>query len=132
MTDVDARGGAVVLAVVGAVGCAALAVAHAGVEVPLLSALGPGGSQPVWPAAVAFSAATLAYAAVAAGLQAGAAWAWWAGMALFAVTVVGALQPFRGVGSLAGIVLGVLGLVLLALPSARGLRRAPRRARVGD
>lgn len=110
------------LAVAGAVGCAVLAVAHAGVEIPGVSALGPGGSRAVWPAAVAFAVGVCAYATVAAGLRAGAAWAWWAGEALFAATVVGALRPFRGVGSVAGAVLGLDGAALLALPSGRRLR----------
>jgi hypothetical protein len=38
-----------------AVGSALLAIGHMGVQIPLLSALGPGGTRAVVPAAVAFS-----------------------------------------------------------------------------
>lgn len=107
------------LAVLGALGTAALSVGHAGVELPLLSALGPGGSRAVPPAAISFAVGAVAYAAVAIGLFAGRRWAWWAGMALYVLTLVSATTPWRGVGSAAGVALALAGLAALLVPGSR-------------
>ena len=97
-----------------------MAVAHAGVEVPLVSALGPGGNRPVWPAAIAFGTAAGLYAVVAAGLGRARRWADPAAAALFAVTLVGALVPFRGAGSVVGAAIAACGLALLAIARRGG------------
>lgn len=104
-----------------AVGSALMAVAHAGVDIPLLSGLGPGGAGAVPPAVVAFTVSALLFAAVAYGAFRGRAWAWAAGLVLSALTVLGAAMPYRGVVSLAGI---VLGLVIIALLLSRPGRSA--------
>lgn len=116
---------AVAVAALGAAATGLLAVGHAGVEIALVTALGPGGSRPVWPAAAAFTVAAVAYAAVAVGLARRRAWAVPLATVVFGVTVLGALLPYRGVGSLVGAGIGVVGLVLLA--AARGRSTAPRR-----
>ena len=97
-----------------AVGSALLAVAHAGVRIPVLSALGPGGSEPVVPAAIAFTVATCLHGAVAYGVARRRGWAWPLGVLVAAVTLIGAAVPFRGVGSVIGIALAgtELGLLL--------------------
>jgi hypothetical protein len=97
-----------------------MAVAHAGVEIPLVSGLGPGGSRAVWPAAVAFGVATVAYLAVAVGLRRRSRWSRLAGLGLFGVTVLASLVPFRGAGSVIGALLGAAGCALLARRSPRG------------
>lgn len=97
-----------------AVGSALLAVGHAGVRIPVVSALGPGGSEPVVPAAIAFVVATCLHGAVAVGVARRRPWAWPLGVLVAAVTLIGATTPFRGVGSIVGIVLAgaELGLLL--------------------
>jgi hypothetical protein len=97
-----------------AVGSALLAVGHAGVRIPGVSALGPGGSDPVVPAAIAFTVATCLHGAVAFGVAGRRPWAWPLGVLVAAVTLIGAAAPFRGVGSVIGIVLAgtELGLLL--------------------
>lgn len=100
-------------------GCALLAVGHAGVRLPLMSALGPGGDRAVPVAAAIFTVATVAYAVVTRGLLARRRWAWPAGLVLGALTVVGAARPFRGVGSGVGIVLALAIVAALASPAGR-------------
>ena len=97
-----------------AVGSALLAVGHAGVRIPVVSALGPGGSEPVVPAAIAFTVATCLHGAVAYGVARRRGWAWPLGVLVAAVTLIGAGVPFRGVGSVIGIALAgtELGLLL--------------------
>jgi hypothetical protein len=112
--------------VVGAAGAALLTVGHAGITVPVISALGPGGSRPVWPAAIAFAVGTAMHVAVAVVLvRSYSRWAWTAGMAVFCLTVVASLVPFRGAGSVVGAVVGLVGAGLLATPAARAA--LPRR-----
>jgi hypothetical protein len=97
-----------------AAGSALLAVGHAGVRIPVVSVLGPGGSDPVVPAAIAFTVAACLHGAVAYGVVRRRAWAWPVGVLVAAVTLIGAAVPFRGVGSVVGIVLAgaELGLLL--------------------
>jgi hypothetical protein len=100
----------------------ALAVAHSGVDVPLLSRIGPGGGDAVVPAAVAFTIATALLAVVAVGLWRGRAWAWAAGLALHGIILAGAALPYRGMASLVGIVLTGTAFILLASrPGRRAL-----------
>jgi hypothetical protein len=107
-----------------AVGSALLAVGHMGVEIPLVSALGPGGSRPVWPAAIAFAVATGLHGAVCYGVARRRGWAWPLGVLVGAVTQVGATTPLRGAGSVIGIV--------RAAPEGGLLRTSgPRRSKRG-
>lgn len=112
---------AVVVTIVGALGSLAMSVAHAGVTIPLFSALGPQGNRAIWPAAGAFAVGTVLYAVTAYGLARRRAWSWAAGIAVHALTLLSAAFPYRGVGSLAGIVVAGSGLVLLMLPAVRAV-----------
>ncbi len=103
------------VAALAALGCLLLAVAHTGIEVPLLSSLGPRGDA-VPPAVVAFSVGTALFATLAVGIRRQAAWATWAGLAVSALAVLSGIGQFRGVVSAVGIVLALLlgGLLLAA------------------
>lgn len=105
------------LAVLAAVGAALMAVAHLGVDVPLLPTQGLGRAVP--PAAAAFTLGTILFAAVAWGLRSSARWAWWLGLVGFALALQGSAMPYRGVGSAVGIALSVLGLAALLHPATR-------------
>ena len=96
-----------------------LAVGHAGVAIPVLSAVGPGGTRPVWPAAGAFTAMTLALGTVVIGLARRRGWAWPAGVGLHALAVLSGLGQYRGVASAVGIVIGAVALALLLSPPGR-------------
>lgn len=102
-----------------AAGSALMAVAHAGVRIPLFSALGPGGDSPVPPAVIAFTIGGLLHATVAYGVARQRAWAWPVGILVAAVTLLGAAMPFRGAGSVVGIVLAGAQLALLLTGTAR-------------
>lgn len=115
---------AVALATISALGTSLLAVAHTGVTVPLLSALGPqGGAVP--PAVVAFTVATLLFAVLAFGLRRAARWAWVGGLVLAAASILGGVGQFRGVVSAIGIGLAVVLLGVLLAPSSRRAVGAP-------
>jgi hypothetical protein len=107
------------LAAAQAVGCALLAIGHAGVVIPIVSALGPGGSRPVTVAALAFSAAALAYAAVSAGVFRRGRWAWAMALALNLLALAGGLRQFRGAVSAVGLVLSAAAVALLLSPTVR-------------
>ena len=102
-----------------ALGCLAMAIAHAGVEIPGLSAIGPGGDQVVIPAVIAFSVAAVLLAVLTLGLWQRRPWAWAAGLAVHGVVLAGSAMPYRGVGSLIGILLAGTAFVLLASPAGR-------------
>src|SRR5688572_14148440 len=119
MSQQQARTSIAVLSGVLAVGCAVMAIAHAGVEVPLLSQLGPGGNDPVWPAVIAFSIGALVLAFVAIGASRARAWAWALGLVVHALIVLFALLPFRGVGSAVAIVISVASVALLLSRAGR-------------
>lgn len=105
-----------------AVGCLAMAIAHAGVRVPLLDRLGPGGGDAVVPAAIAFTVATALLGVLAAGLWRQRPWAWAAGLAVHGVVLAGAAFPYRGWGSLVGIVLaGGVFVLLVSRPGRDAL-----------
>lgn len=97
-----------------ALGCLALAIGHSGIAVPLVSRLGPGGGRAVVPAAIAFAVATILLVVLAVGLWRRRAWAWAAGLAVHGVVLAGASFPYRGWGSLVGIVLAGTAFILLA------------------
>lgn len=107
------------ISVIAALGAALLAIGHAGVEIPLLSALGPGGDRAVPPAAAAFTVATVLYAALAAGAFSGARWAWPLGLAVHGLAVLSGLASFRGAASAMGIALGVAAVAILLSPGGR-------------
>lgn len=112
---------AAVTAAIGACGAALMAVAHLGVDVPLLPTQGLGRAVP--PAAAAFTVGAAVFALTAYGLQRRARWAWALGLLAFALALQGSAMPYRGVGSAVGIALSALGLGLLLLPATRaGLR----------
>jgi hypothetical protein len=113
---------ATALTAVLALGCLALAIGHSGVAVPLISRLGPGGGTAVIPAAIAFSVATLLLAVLAIGMWRRRAWSWAAGLAVHGIVVAGAAFPYRGWGSLIGIVLaGVVFVLLVSRPGRDAL-----------
>lgn len=111
-----------VLSAILAVGCIAMAVAHAGVEVPVLSRFGPGGDRAVPPAVIVFTIGALLLGVIAFGTLRRRAWAWAGGTVVHALVVLGAVMPYRGVGSLVAIVLAGLALaVLLSRPARSAL-----------
>jgi hypothetical protein len=114
------------LTVVAAVGTALLSVAHMGVDVPLLSAIGPGGDRAVPVAAVAFGVGALVYAVVAAGLFGRRRWAWAAGVAVSVLSIASGLGNFRGAASAAGIAVSLAVLALLLTPAMRAWCRRRR------
>lgn len=105
------------LAVLAALGAALMAVAHLGVDLPLLPTQGLGRAVPA--AAAAFTLGTILFAGVAWGLRSGARWAWWLGLVGFALALQGSAMPYRGAGSAVGIALSVLGLAALLHPATR-------------
>lgn len=96
-----------------ALGCAALAIAHAGLEVPLLSRIGPGGDRAVIPAAVAFTTATVVLAAVAFGAWRARPWAWALGIVVHGLVFLGSAFPYRGPASLVGVIISAACVALL-------------------
>lgn len=113
MTVPNVRAAVAALSALLALGCAALAIGHAGVNVPLLSQIGPGGSRAVVPAAVAFTVATIVLVAVALGVWRARPWAWALGVVVHALVLLGSAVPFRGVASLVAIIISGLSLALL-------------------
>ncbi len=97
-----------------ALGAALLAVGHAGVSLPLVSALGPGGDRPVPVAAGLFTVGAVLFVVVAAATAGLRPWAWPLGLLVFGLTLVGAAFPYRGVGSAIGIVGALLAIVVLS------------------
>ena len=105
-----------------ALGCVVMAVAHAGIEIPVLSRFGPQGNAAVPPAVVVFSVGALIMAALVFGSLRRRAWAWAGGIAVHALVVFGALTPYRGVGSLVAVVLsGAAAAILLSRPGRSAL-----------
>lgn len=98
-----------------ALGNALLAVAHTGVEVPLLSALGPSGDA-VPAAVVVFTVGTVLFAAIAWGLASGQRWARPLALGVCALSILSGIGQFRGVVSAIGILLAVVLAGLLLLP----------------
>lgn len=107
------------LSVLSAMGTALLAVGHIGLEVPVLSALGPEGDRAVPVAAALFAAGALAYAAIAVGAFLQARWAWPVGLLVNGLAIASGFRQFRGVASALGIVLGIAVVVVLLSPGGR-------------
>ena len=118
------------LSAVVALGAALLCIGHLGVDVPVLSALGPGGDQAVPVAATIFALGTAMFGAAAWGLLRQARWAWPAGVAVHALGVLSGVGQYRGTVSAVGIVLSLAALVVLLAPAGRGLRHTARRAQL--
>lgn len=136
-TPTRSRGAGPAVALVGwlsaalAAGAVLLAVAHLGLSIPLLSALGPGGDRAVVPAAAAFSVLAALATAVSVGSFRRRPWAWGLGVVVHALTVLGAATPFRGVVSVAAVLLGCAALAALLSPGGRaGLLRTSDAAAV--
>lgn len=103
----------------GGIATGLLAVAHAGVELPLISALGPGGDRAVPVAVAVFTAGAVLMLALAAGAFARARWVLPVGALVALLVVVEGFRNYRGVASAAGIALGLLLLLLLLSPGGR-------------
>lgn len=112
-----------VLLAVLAVGSVLMSVAHTGVRVPLLSAIGPPGGTVVWQASAGFAAAAAGFAAALAGLAARRRWGFILAILVLAATLLAASVPLRGPGSILGITLTLAALGALATPSARAALR---------
>lgn len=108
-----------VLSLLGALGSLLLCIGHLGVDVPLLSSLGPGGDRAVPVAAAIFAVGAVAYAVVGLGALRLARWAWLAGVVVHALAILAGLGQFRGAASAVGILLSLAALVVLASPSGR-------------
>lgn len=108
-----------VLVFVLAVYAALLSIGHLGVDVPVLSALGPGGDRVILVAGISFAVGAVIYTIIGVGLLRLRRWAWVAGVAVSALSVLSGIGQFRGAGSMIGIVLSLIVLVLLLTPQAR-------------
>jgi hypothetical protein len=100
-----------------------LSIGHLGVEVPVLSSLGPGGSRVVLVAGIVFAGGALVSAVIGFGLLRLHSWAWVAGVALGALGVLGGIGQFRGAGSVVGILASLAVLALLLTPQSRAALR---------
>jgi hypothetical protein len=113
-----ARGALLAVCAALTIGSLLLAVAHTGVRVPLLEVLGPrGGAVPI--AASGFAVGALLHGLAFVGIARQRAWGWAVGLVIHGLTLAAAAFPFRGAGSVLGIGLSVLGLVLLMTPDVR-------------
>lgn len=102
-----------------ALGCLALSIGHSGIEVALLSTVGPGGNRAVIPAAVGLGVATVVLGGVAFGVWRQRPWAWALGIAAHSLVFLGAAVPYRGPASLAALALTGTCVALLLTRSGR-------------
>jgi hypothetical protein len=110
------------LAVVGVVGSAVMTLAHLGLGLPVLDAVGPG--RLVAPAAVSFAVGTVLYAVVAYGAFRVARWAWGAGLLVNVLGFATAAFPYRGWISGVAIAVSVAAVTVLLSPPGRSAFRA--------
>lgn len=108
---------AAALAGLATLGALLMAVAHLGVDLPLLPTVGAG--RPVPPAAAAFALGTVLFALTTVGLLRAARWSWPLGTVAAALAFLGAAFPYRGIGSAVGMATSGLLLVLLLTPRVR-------------
>lgn len=105
------------LAALGAVGALIMAVSHAGVTVPLVAQLGPGGDRALPAVAGGFAVGAALFALVAAGARRQRQWAWALGLVINGITLIATTVPWRGPVSGAAAAVTVAGLaVLLSRP----------------
>lgn len=109
----------VALSALSCVGAVVMAVAHLGVAIPVVSALGPGGTDAVPPAAAAFAVGAAVYALLTVGLARTRPWSWPVGLVVNALALLSFALPYRGVGSLIGIIVATATLALLLSPPVR-------------
>lgn len=114
------------LSVLGTIGTALLSIGHLGLEIPVLSALGPEGTRAIPAAAAGFGVAALLYLVVAVGAFRQASWAWAVGLVVNLLAVAAGLSNVRGAASVIGIVISALILILLLSPGGRKALRRPR------
>jgi hypothetical protein len=107
------------LALIAAFGSGLLALAHAGLDVPVLSLLGPEGDDAVPVAATIFGIGLALYSVVALGAFSRARWTWPLGVVVNLLALAGGIANYRGIASAIGIALGVLMLVFLFSPGGR-------------
>lgn len=109
-----------------AAGCALLAVGHAGIDLGVISRLGPGGDRAVVPAVIGFTAAAALLTTTAIGAWRRRSWAWSLGVAVHGIVLMASAVPFRGAGSVAGIALAAISLGALLSPAGRRALLGPR------
>ena len=113
MTTSAVRGIVAALSALLALGCAVLAIGHSGVDVPVLSDIGPGGDRAVVPAAVAFTIATVVLVFVVIGVVRQRPWSWALGVVVHALVFLGAAVPYRGVASAVALIISGVCVALL-------------------
>lgn len=103
------------LAVVGVLGSAAMAIAHLGIDVPVV-----GGAVLLLPVAISFAVGTVLYALVAFGAFTQRPWAWALGLVVnglaFAAT---AAPPYRGGVEPVAMAVSLAALAVLLIPAGR-------------
>lgn len=105
------------LAVLGVVGSAVMTLAHLGVEIPVISDLGPG--RLLAPVAGGFAFGTILYVLVATAAFRMASWAWPAALAVNAVAFLSAAFPYRGWVSGVAIAVSLAAVAVLLSPPGR-------------
>lgn len=114
---------ALYVALIGALGALLMAIAHLGIDLPLLPTVGAGRAVPV--AAAIFGLGVVGFLLVAHGLRQRHSWALPLGLVVGVLALSGAARPYRGVGSAVGIVLSVTLLIALLAPGTRRALRSP-------
>lgn len=105
------------LGALAAAGSVIMAVSHAGVTVPLVAALGPGGDRALPAVAAGFAVAAALFALVAIGAWRQHQWAWALGLVINGLALVATTVPWRGPASGAAAAVTAAGLaVLLSRP----------------
>jgi hypothetical protein len=104
-----------ILAALGAVGAAFMAVAHLGVDVPGIG--GPG--RLLLPVAIGFGVGTGLFAAVCIGVLRRAPWAWPVAVVVNGLAFVSAVVPPRGAFSFVAGGITLLAVALLVSPGGR-------------
>lgn len=112
----------VALATLGAAGGLIMAVSHAGLSVPVVAALGPGGDRALPAVAAGFAVGAALFALVAVGAWRRHAWAWALGLVVNGLALIAATMPWRGPVSGVAAVVTAAGLAaLLSRPGRAAL-----------
>jgi hypothetical protein len=109
------------LAALGLLGSLVMTLAHLGLGIPVLDALGAG--VLVVPAAVSFAVGTLLYALVTYGAFRTRRWTWFAGLLVNVLAFVTAAFPIRSWISVTAIVVSVTAIAVLLSPPGRAAFR---------